>query len=168
MNDFHWRDEYLFDIHSKVEQHGFTIQYVFGEGLDPSWGYTIGLLAYGHPEVIVFGLDSQSTAQALHWLFDEITAGISRPVGRETEQALGAPALPVRLLPVPDAHWDCIEDRLCIAVEYYDALGWDRSKLRALQLVWATPSGHFPWQSECSDRFRRLQPLLDPGARRAA
>jgi hypothetical protein len=73
----------------------------------------------------------------------------------------------MRLLPVPDAHWNCVEDRLCIAVEYYDAIGWDRQQRRALQLVWATPSGDFPWDAACSARYRSLQPLLDPDARAA-
>ncbi len=168
MNDSHWRDELLVDVHLKVERHGFAIQYVIGEGPEPSWAYTIGFLALGHPEVIVFGLTSDSAGGALHALFAEIAAGSFRPVGRDLEQTLGTSALPVRLLPVPDAHWDCVEDRLCIAVEYYDTQGRDRQQRRALQLVWATPSGHFPWDTECSDRFRRLQPLLDPAARRAA
>jgi hypothetical protein len=166
MTDFHWRDELLFEVHSKVEEYGFAIQYVMGTGPDPSWGYTIGLLAHGHPEVIVIGLDPGSTSGGLHALYDEVADGIFRPVGRDADQALDG--LAMRLLPVPDEHWDFAGDRLCVAVEYYAALGWDRSTLRALQLVWATPSGHFPWDAECSDRFRRLQPLLDPGARCAA
>jgi hypothetical protein len=168
MTELHWRDELLFDIHSKVERHGFAIQHVMGERDAPSWGYTIGLLALGHPELIVFGLDAESTAGVLHRMFDEIAAGTFRPVGRDAEQVLGAPRLPMRLLPVPDEHWDCDGDRLCIAVEYYDAIGWDRSPRQALQLVWATPSDHFPWDAGCSARFRRLQPLLDSGTRRAA
>ncbi len=168
MNDFHWRDELLFDVHTKVERHGFAIQYVMGEGCEPSWAYTIGFLAFGHPEVIVFGLTSESSAGALHVLFNEIVAGAFRPVGREVDQALGTAALPMRLLPVPDAHWDDDGDRMCIAVEYYDALGWDRNERRALQLVWATPSGDFPWDASCSTELRTMQPILDPGEQRAA
>ncbi len=165
MSDLSWRDEVLFEIHAHVDKAGFAIQYVMGEGFDPPWGYTIGFLAHGHPEVIVFGLDPECTAGGLHRLFDEIAEGVFRPVGLEHRQAMGDPELPLRLLPVPDEHWDCSENRLCVAVEYYQAVGWARDQLHAVQLVWATPSGHFPWQAGCSARFRRLQPILDPEAR---
>ena len=167
MSKFDWHDEYLFDIHRKVERFGFAIQYVMGEGAKPPWGYTIGFLAHGHPEVIVFGLDPESTSSALHYLFDEIRSGEDRrPVGVGRDQELRG--LPIRLLPVPDEHWDDVEDRLCIAVSYYQGLRWRRSEMRAVQLVWATDEGSFPWDVECPHRMRRLQPILDPCTRRAA
>lgn len=167
MTSFDFRDEYLFNIHRNVEEHGFAIQYVLGDEHGPPWAYTIGFLPHGHPEVIVFGLDPESSAHALHSLFDEIVQGAFRPVGREREQALGDPPLPVGVLPVPDHHWDCSENRLCIAVEYYRSVGWKRSQMEARQLVWATPTGCFPWDAACEPRLRRLQPILDRRGLRA-
>lgn len=167
MTTFEWHDEYLFDIHRKVERFGFAIQYVMGERAQPSWGYTIGFLAHGHPEVIVFGLGAESTSSALHHLYDEIRAGEGhRPVGAEHDQELRG--VPIRILPVPDGHWDDVADRLCIAVSYYRGLRWRRSEMRAVQLVWATEGGAFPWDLACPLRMRRLQPVLAPGIRGAA
>lgn len=166
MTSLHWRDELMFQVHTTIEGHGFFIQYVMGERCDPSWGYTIGFLAHGHPEVVVFGLDDVSTAGALHHLYKEVVDRRHRPVGADEEQDLAG--LPMRLLRVPDAHWSDASDRLCTAVEYYRAFGWDPEQLSALQLVWATPSGEFPWELECSERFRHLQPILDPGFPQAA
>lgn len=167
MNGSSWRDQLLGHVHATIEEYGFFIQYVLGEGADPSWGYTIGFLDHGHPEVMVFGLDDVCTHSVLHALFDEIVAGVSRPVGREHAQTIGT-GPPIRLLPVPHAHWSRRGNRLCTAVEYYSSLGWESARLSALQLVWATPTGDFPWEAECSTRFRRLQPILDPAAREAA
>jgi hypothetical protein len=166
-DDFDWYDQYLFHVHATIERYGFFIQYVMGEGDEPSWGYTIGFLAHGHPEVIVVGLDDVSTAGVLHLLYDEIIEGRQRPVGMDHEQELG-PDTPIRLLTVPDVHWTDESTRLCTAVQYYGALGWAPAQVAALQLVWAGPSARFPWQVGCPQRFRRLQPVLDPGVGRAA
>jgi hypothetical protein len=167
MSEFHWRDEHLFMVHATIEQHGFFIQYVMGEGYSPSWGYTIGFLAHGHPEVVVLGLNMDSAAGALHLLHREILAGEHRPVGRRHRRDLGL-AGPACLVPVPAEHWSESGHRLCIAVEYYAALGWDPDRLAALQLVWTEPSGCFPWDRECPPRFRHLQPILELGDPMAA
>jgi hypothetical protein len=158
------RHELLDLVHTMIEEHGFFIQYVLGDACTPSWGYTIGLLGHGHPEVVVYGLDDVSAHGALTALFDEIAEGVFRPVGRDHPQTLGD-GPPVRLLPVPQSHWSCNADLLCTAVDYYRSMGWDPAQLAAVQLVWATPTGDFPWEPECSARFRRLQPILDPASR---
>jgi hypothetical protein len=167
MSGSNWRDQLLDHVQSTIETHGFFIQYVLGERANPPWAYTIGFLAQGHPEVMVFGLSDLSTCGALRALFDEIVAGVVRPVGRDHAQPL-RDGTPIRLLPVPDKHWSWNGDRLCTAVEYYAARGWDRERLSAVQLVWASPTGDFPWEPGCSARFRRLQPILDPASRAAA
>jgi hypothetical protein len=166
---FDIQDEILFKVHFRIATQGVCVEYVFGDGHDPSWGYTVGLLTYGHPEVIVFGLDECCTAYVVECLLDEIRDGVTRPVGRQRRQPrLGDPGNQVRLVPVPDRFWGCSDEsehRLCIAYEYYQALGWDRADLRALQLVWATKGGKFPWHAGASKRDKRRQPLLDRGLR---
>jgi hypothetical protein len=165
VSSFDVQDEILFRVHSRIETQGVCVEYAFGDGQDPPWAYTVGLLRLGHPEVIVFGLDECCTAYAIECLLDEIRAGFTRPVGRTRRQPkLGDPGVAVRLVPVPDHYWDCSDEsghRLCIAVEYYRALGWERSEVRALQLVWANGSGRFPWHAGASKRDQHRQPLLD-------
>lgn len=166
MSDFDWYDEHLFNVDSMIERHGFATQYVIGERDKPSWGYSIGFLAHGHPEVLVIGLDDVSTHGVLRLLFREIVAGVTRPVGREYDQTLKTDQL--RLLPIPEVHWRGDSDLLASAVEYYRGVGMTPDGFRAIQLVWATPSGHFPWDPECSTRWRRMQPILEQGGRKAA
>jgi hypothetical protein len=164
---FDIHDEILFKVHFRIATQGVCVEYVFGEGREPSWGYTVGLLTYGHPEVIVFGLDECCTASVVEWLLAEIRTGITRPVGRTRRQPrLGDPGLPIRLIPVPERFWGCSdisEHRLCIAFEYFRAIGWERADLRAVQLVWATRSGRFPWHAGASKLDKKRQPLLDRG-----
>ncbi len=161
---FDWYDGYLFHVHGTIERYGFFIQYVLGEHGKPSWGYTIGFLAHGHPEVVVYGLDDTSTAGVLHHLHDEIAAGEHRVVGRDAPADLHG--LAVCLLPVPHEHWTEASSLLCTAVQYYGAL--ECGRVAALQLVWPAPCGYFPWEPGCPARFRRLQPILDPASARAA
>jgi hypothetical protein len=52
--------------------------------------------------------------------------------------------------------------------EYSRGVGLSPDDFSAIQLVWATPSGHFPWDPECSTRWRLMQPILEEGGRMAA
>jgi hypothetical protein len=163
-----WHAELLLRVHTAITEHGFFIQAVMGTGRKPGWAYTIGFLELGHPEVIVFGLDAQSASGALHLLHREIVAGRRRPLGVEHAQRLGDGPDATCLLPVPASAWHDDACHFATAAAYYEALGWEPQRLEAVQLVWATPDGHFPWNRGCAPRFRRLQPVLDPEARRGA
>jgi len=165
MTTFDEVDEVLFRIHARVMVDGLYVNYVPADGAAPAWAATVGLLDLGHPEVVVFGLGVAATTDALQHLFDEIEYGIRRPVGRTRRpRDLGCPPHTVRLLPVADEHWDCGGDhRLCLAAGYHGALGRPRAALRAVQLVWATPRGTFPWHARATEADRRRQPLLDRG-----
>jgi hypothetical protein len=159
-------DEILFQVHSRIARYGISIEHVV-DGSRVLWSHTVGFLDLGHPEVIVFGLDECCASSALACLLEEVRLGIFRPVGRTRQQPkLGEPGLPVRLVPVPDHYWDCTDDhRICIAAWYHEAVGRDRADLRALQLVWATKAGKFPWHAGASRLDKRRQPLLDRGLR---
>lgn len=163
MTTFDQVDEVLFRIHARVLTQGLYVDYVFGDGSGPPWAYTVGLLDLGHPEVIVFGLDPTDTQHVVQTLFDEIECGIVRPVGRSRRQRpLGCPPRSVRLIPVAEQHWECAgAHRMCVVSGYHRALGRADSELHALQLVWATSRGTFPWHARASKRERGLQPLLD-------
>jgi Domain of unknown function (DUF4262) len=46
-----------------IKDHGWHRMGVYGEEDRPSWVYTIGLNhTYGHPEIVVFGFESWSSA----------------------------------------------------------------------------------------------------------
>lgn len=156
-----WLAEHFVTVRRNIEQHGFMIQAVLGSDDRPPWTYTIGFLELGHPEVIVFGLDPESATGAFHRLYREILDGRRRPVGPEHDQHLADGDDGIRLLPVPSSTWTDT-DHLNVASAYYGSLGWEPEQLQAVQLVWAAPGGHLPWDDACPERFRRIQPILDP------
>lgn len=74
-----WLDQEDARIRSVIRRHGWAIEYIGGgccsvpdcDGGDdegPPFAYTVGLFGLGHPELLVFGLDPQTT----HALFDDL------------------------------------------------------------------------------------------------
>ena len=63
-----WLDQEDRRTTEMVRAHGWAVEYVFGEAKSPSFAYTIGLFGLGHPELIVFGLDSASAGRILNTL----------------------------------------------------------------------------------------------------
>jgi hypothetical protein len=163
MEAFDQRDEALFRIHSAIVTDGVYVPHFPGEGGKPPFACTVGLMERAHPEVIVFGLDRQQTADVIGNLFDEIDAGIRHPVGRNRRLIhFGCPPWTVRLLRVAPQCWECAGDHwLCLPRSYYRALGRPPEALWAVQLVWATRGGRFPWHAKATPADRWRQPLLD-------
>lgn len=70
-----WLDQEDRLVTETIRRHGCFVQYVFGEGADPPFAYTVGLFGIGHPELIVFGLDAGRSARVLNHFFDHVRAG---------------------------------------------------------------------------------------------
>jgi Domain of unknown function (DUF4262) len=142
--------ETLWRIEDNIEKYGHTIQYVQGDSGDPSWAYTIGRMRSGLPELVVTGLDPASSAGVLKVVHDEWQQVVNgmQPSG-------GGPE--IRLMPVPRSVVEST-DYLSGAVAYSR-----RHLVRfpsAQQIIWADPSGSFPWDVSCAARYRRLQPII--------
>lgn len=70
-----WLDQEDRHVIEIIRKHGCYLQYVFGEGPHPSFAYTVGLFGIGHPELIVFGMDTRGAATTLNYFFDQIRGG---------------------------------------------------------------------------------------------
>ena len=70
-----WLDQEDRLVVDTIRKHGCFVQYVFGEGDEPPFAYTVGLFGIGHPELIIFGLDAHRSARALNHFFDQVRAG---------------------------------------------------------------------------------------------
>ncbi len=134
-------------LDNNIVKYGYTIQYVQGE---PPWAYTIGRMCAGLPELIVAGLDPASSAGVLKVVHDEwqdIVNG-QQPSGRGPE---------IKLMPVPRSVVESTDYLL-------GAVAYSRRHLvrfpSAQQIIWADPSGSFPWDVSCAPRYRRLQPII--------
>ena len=144
---------------TNIEQYGLSITHVLPEGNSPGWSFSAGLYPrYGHPEIVVFGLNRD----VAHWLVnhaaDEIREGRPFVPGAEYEGLLEG----VRCTFRP------------VASVWYDPfLGWARwyhggDEFPVLQCIWPDHDGHYPWDDGFPEAWKCAQPLLfHSGAREA-
>lgn len=70
-----WLDQEDRYVTETIRKHGCYLQYVAGEGTDPSFAYTVGLFGIGHPELIVFSMGMSGAATTLNHFFDQVREG---------------------------------------------------------------------------------------------
>ena len=116
---------------------------------EPALAYTTGLCCMGRPELIVTGLP----------------AAIARPVLDTLAKRSLAERLPTKaclleglFANVDTALMPCESHRLSEAMPLTFALYADA--FDALQLVWPSQDGHFPWDESVDPSVKRGQPLL--------
>jgi hypothetical protein len=152
------RDQLLFNLEGRISRYGWSCYYIFG-GSGPPWLYTIGLVeGFGHPELIIFGLDQSSAHGLATRMVERLTSEVQVTTGRHAGERLDG--LPVAYLEVDRAYWREPSDYFLGWLDYYRAMERTLDQ-RALQLVWSDEQGHLPWDERFSARLRRLQPLLD-------
>jgi len=150
------RDDYLDYVNGLIAEHGWAVQGVQRDRIHPPWAYSVGLTAYGEPELVVTGLPLRRACG----LIDAVAAHVlhaTAPRPGEQIPLHGGPLIEIVKVSVPSAH-------LVTAVEIYG------SRLRALQVVHADDRGHWPWDAGYRG-VRGGQPVLGERAkarRRAA
>lgn len=141
------------DILKDIQEKGIYIAFVESDGYCPRFGYSIGLFkAFKHPELIVIGLDPDSTGGIINNLKKEIEQGtrflenVNYP-GYLVEFS-------IQFVAVEKAHYP----------DYLGYAGWynDNSfDFPTLQIVWPDKQGNFPWEPAFNANFKFKQPLLD-------
>ena len=137
-------DEYLDSLRDTIADHGWVVQFV--EDGQRSFAYTIGLHERGLPELVIAGLQAQTSARLLnsiaHMIVDDGTT--LQPAMHIDYQ--GEFLLEVVEVEHPDVH-------LKFAVSLCGAA------IRAYQLVWTDDHRRWPWDRGWS-HGRRRQPVL--------
>jgi len=135
-----------------IKKFGWSVILVEGSDYLPNFAYTVGLWKnYNHPELISFGLSSQT----LHTILN--TGGSIAKSGRK--------------LSLNDLYDDFFEngpvqflkvDRNNIA-DYFGYAMWfnKHEDFPALQLTWTDRNNKFPWEHEFEEEYEYRQPLLD-------
>ncbi len=72
-----WLDQEDAHLARVIRQHRRAVQYVGAgeEDDEPSFGYPIGLFGLGHPELVLVGLDADTTHGVLQRVAEEVAAG---------------------------------------------------------------------------------------------
>jgi hypothetical protein len=127
-------DDVLFSIHSAVDRFGWSVQAVVDH--DPpqlDWAYSIGLVGFGHPELVVVGARADHAALVINRLGTLIRAGQPlRPGCRLQPRDVGlAHGVSVGL--VHPAHLE--HGLMATWFDYYGSLGPPYPTPEALQIV---------------------------------
>ena len=143
-------DDYVARVRALIAQHGWTVISVAD---DPPVSYTVGLTrAFGHPELIIIGLDDHRTMQrVLNDAVREICEkGRFEPFTEcdRIFEGYKAYVLPVDL---------SVHGRLNVATAL---LG--EGQFSALQIVWPDREGRYPFQPGCDPDVVGGQPILGP------
>ncbi|MCH9809123.1 MAG: DUF4262 domain-containing protein [Alphaproteobacteria bacterium] len=138
-----------------IDQFGWALMGVFDpDNEEPSFTYSTGILeTLGEPEVIVFGLESDTRKWLCNEYGNRLRDGNRFEPNRDIENLVKG--YPVRLIDVDTTRPEVFADHLCWTHWYYG-----RRDFPIRQLVWPDKEGRFPWEPDCSEATRRQQPLL--------
>lgn len=138
-------------IISNIEQHGWSVSGVMGEGGLPSWAHTIGLWhSYDHPEIIVFGLEMELVESVLGLAATRVRDGDDFEDGKMNSELLEAHEVAFREV---DDQWKSM------LMGYADGF-YDEKEFPALQLFLPTNEGLFPWDDGFPEEIQHVQPQL--------
>lgn len=144
-----WLDQEDARMKSVIRRHGWAIEYIGGSccsvrGCDggdddgPPFAYTVGLFGLGHEELLVFGLDPETTHRLLNDLGNRVRADEALVPG----QVLGFDGWDRRVIPeeVPNPG-----DIVFSANRFYQRPA--EFSVPVLQLSYDDAGGRFPWQA---------------------
>ena len=142
------RAEVLDDIAGQIDQFGWSVAGIEGDGSRPPFAYTIGLTELGHPELLLSGFPPDSAGVVLDGWSDDVAAGHRFQPGDVLNDGHGHRSAVAR---IPDP------SRLVLAWEFYADR---REEVEALQIVWSDGSGRFPGDPGYRPRNPRRQELF--------
>jgi hypothetical protein len=139
-----------------IEQFGWTVMLVEATPYLPGFAYTIGLWQnFGHPEIIAFGLSTNTLHLSLNTVGEMVKAGRKMEFGKIYTDEIFEQS-DVQFLQVDQRN---VTDYFGQAIEYYNSADFP-----ALQLVWTDRNNKFPWEEGFETEFEFRQPLLDRNA----
>jgi len=138
-----------------ILEHGCHVLHVLEEASLPPFSYTIGIYkTSGVPEVVLIGLKQEIA----HWVVNEYNRRVrAGEMFRAGETHIGF------------LDGFSVTFREIDKTQYAEYLGWGRWLYRgddfpALQMVWPSKTGHWPWDDQASSWYRSRQPMLDAPA----
>jgi hypothetical protein len=145
-------------IVADVEQHGWYCSAVYDpDQNDPDFAYSVGFTeTLAAPEFIVFGLPLKLMHSMLWTVFRQIKGGVTISDGSRWSGLVEG--------------FDCVARPVHptnLKREYLNSAMWfwgnpaEKGLLPVFQLVWpGSADGLFPWDEDCADSVRALQPPL--------
>ncbi len=139
------------DIRATIATYGWMVMRIDEDDQGPGFAYTIGLeQSFAHPEVIVVGLRMDTAQTVLNNVGADIRGGAAYAAGLIYTDILDAYSVTFRR--VPEYQYAAY---LGAARRYYAERAF-----RALQLIYPSRDGRWPWDTEAAEAFREAQPVL--------
>lgn len=142
-------------ILNDIAEFGWHLILINSDDEGPAFVYSVGMMeTLNHPEIIMFGLDTQLMADVINGMGDQIRTGRRFDALGLFEDLLDGYAC--KVIAVSERHHP----------EYLGYAMWHRrhlgqiGTLRALQCVWPAKDGRFPDDPACDKRIAAMQPLL--------
>ena len=122
-----------------VESVGWHVIAIEEDEEGPGFAYTIGLHhSFGHPEVIVFGLRTETLFQIVNTIGEAVKDGTKFEADHESGDVLNDYLVHFRA--IDRRHYN---EYLGYAQWFYNGDGFP-----ALQCVWPDSEGHYPWHPD--------------------
>ncbi len=128
-----------------------VINVMEGEG-EPQFTYSIGInQKQNKPDLIIIGLKAELAHSIINNYKDRLLSGEVFDTGKFYSDFLGG--FDVCFIEVDKSH-------------YEDYLGWGLwlnkgDDFKVLQLIWPTTAGQWPWDTDKSDFYEWVQPILN-------
>jgi hypothetical protein len=136
---------------SDIEEVGWHVIVVAEDDEGPSFAYSIGLFrTFGHPEIIIFGLDQEVMHQMINLIGEQVRHGHRFADGEAASGILEG--YDVRFQYVARRHYP---EHFGYAHWYYKG-----DDFPALQCVWPDRHGRFPTDADYAEPLRARQPVL--------
>jgi len=125
------------ELAENIQRHRWLVFNIMGDGDLPPFSYTVGLFAtFGHPEVVLSGLNHELAHAILNDLGEDAASGIQRQPEVFYEDVFGG--APCLFKPVSLAYYDAYFGR---ALVFYQG-----THFPVLQCVWPDAQQRFPGQ----------------------
>ncbi len=146
MNDYHN------NILEHIEKFGCSVTSVFDpDNEKPPYSYSIGIArSCGAPELIVVGLNQDLGHDLVNVYNDKVQTGKRFELGVEYQDFLED--FPIQFAQVMRKY----RERYMLSTSWL----YGGPEFEALQLIWPSTSGIWPWQSEAPNWLCDIQPLL--------
>jgi hypothetical protein len=142
-------------LSADIQKFGWTVILVEASEYMPSFAYTVGLWEnHQHPEIISFGLKTETLHTILNEAGEIVKAGKKLRVGKNYNDFFENSA--TQFIEVDRRN---VSDYFGEAIQYCKTTDFP-----ALQLVWTDRNNKFPWDIDFEEEFEYRQPLLDRNA----
>lgn len=134
-----------------IARYGWHCVNILAEGGEGPYSFTVGLFqTHQHPELIIFGLKSETAHKVLFNVVEGLSHGRRLDLNAATDELLNGYSCCFAEVPATLYH-----EHVGFAVWYYRG-----NNFPLYQIVWPSREGYFPWHPKASQEFRQCQPVI--------